>query len=157
MTKVIDFQSVVNEWLSGTVFAAFGFSGSFRLRFESAENENVDKPHVLYLDIKSMVYVGDLKKWKIFVHSLPMNARRGEEDEPALAYRLMLMIGSEIKRADIARDGTLTIDTSDNESITIGGKDEVWDESWILREPEDVAGKHAKFILCDSQGELVSG
>lgn len=80
----MDFKSVLTDWLSGMVLVAFNFSAGFRLRFERCESD-IEKPQVLYFEVNAMAYIGDLKKWKSFVRSLPIKARRGEEDEPAFA------------------------------------------------------------------------
>jgi len=157
MNTVIDFESILTEWLLGMVLASFEFSAAFRLRFERFGTDTDNKPQVLYLDIKAMSYIGDLEQWKDFVESLPMEARRSEKDEPAFAYRLMLLIGAEVNAVVLASDGTLSIGTTDDEPITVVGKDDVWEESWILAEPENVAGENARFVNCDSEGELSSG
>ena len=157
MNTVINLQSVLSEWLLGMVLASFEFSAGFRIRFERIGSEAENKPQVIYLDIKAMSYVGDLDQWKDFVKSLPFEARRTEKDEPAFAYKLMLLIGAEINSVQLACDGTLSIGTTDGEPITVVGKDDVWEESWILAEPEDLSGWSARFVTCDSQGKLLSG
>jgi len=156
MNTALDFKSVLTDWLLGMALVAFDFSAGFRLRLERSEIDT-DKPQVLYLDVKAMAYIGDLEEWKSFVQSLPMKARRGEEDEPAFAYRLMLLVGAEVRGVGLEHNGTLIIDTADNETITVTGKDDVWEESWSLSEPEDVAGENARFVVCDSEGELSAG
>lgn len=71
--------------------------------------------------------------------------------------RLMLLVGAKVKDVRLEQDGTLTIDTTDDETITVAGNDDVWEESWSLSEPEDVAGENARFVVCDSEGELSAG
>jgi hypothetical protein len=156
MNTVIHLKSVLTEWLLGMVLVSFEFSAGFRLRFERLGSDDENKPQVIYLNIKAMSYIGDLDQWNDFVKSLPMEARRSETDEPAFAYRLMLIIGAEVNAVHLASDGTLSIGTNDGESITVVGKDDVWEESWMLAEPEDVAGENARFVACDSKGELSS-
>jgi len=156
MNATENIKQMLNDLLLGMTLVAMEFSAGFRLRFERPANTS-DKPQVLYLDIKAMTYFGELEQWKNFVQSLPIKARRIENDEPAIAYRLLLMIGSEISGVELGYDGTLTIETTDNESITVVGKDDVWDESWLLVEPEDVAGGNARFVSCDSMGGLLAG
>jgi len=157
MSTVISIRSILTEWLLGMVLVSFEFSAGFRIRFERPGGDAENKPQVIYLDIKAMSYIGDLDQWKGFVKSLPMEARRSETDEPAFAYRLMLLIGAEVNVVDLTHEGTLIIGTSDGESIAVVGKDDTWEESWILAEPEDVIGENARFITCNSSGELFFG
>ena len=157
MNTVINLQSVLTEWLLGMVLVSFEFSAGFRLRFERSQSDADNKPQVLCLDIKAMSYIGDLEQWKNFVKSLPLEARRSEKDEPAFAYRLLLLIGAKVNTVQLASDGKLGIGTTDDESITVVGTDDVWEESWIVAEPEDVIGENSRFVACDSNGELTSG
>lgn len=153
MIAINNIRSVLADWLVGMIFAAVEFSAGFRLTFERS-GDAADKPQVLYLDTKAMTYIGKLEQWENFVQSLPFKARRTENDEPAIAYRLMLLLGAEVSNVELASDGTLTIETTDGESITVVGRDDVWEESWSLAEPANVAGEEStpRFVICDSEG-----
>lgn len=148
-------KSTLTDWLLGMILVAFDFSAGFRLRFERPGAS--DKPQVLYLEIKSKMLIGNVNKWQEFVQSLPLKARRGELEDPALAYRCMLLVGAEITGVELSGDGSLDIETGDNEAINIKGQDEVWEESWILSEPREVVGNNARFVICDSHGAVSSG
>ncbi len=135
---------------------AFDYSAGFRLRFEHTNVEK-DKPNVIHLEIKSGCYFGKDEQWSDFIESLPLKIRRSEKGDPALAYRLMLLIGASVCGVDVREDGNLTIETTDKETLTIQGRDDVWDESWIMSEPKEISGNKAKFIICDSKGNFFSG
>ena len=109
---------------------------------------------MLSLDLRSGVRVGNEDDWKRFISSLPLQARRGEKDEPALAYRLMLLLGATIREVNLLDDGSISIGTTDGETITVQGLEDVWEESWVLEEPREVAGDNAKSITCRSDGKI---
>ena len=92
-----------------------------------------------------------MKDWNRTIKQLPFRSRRTDPDEPALAYWFMLLMGSTIDHVRITDDGALSMFTNDLEVLTVEGADDVWDESWILRQPPDL-GKLK--IICDSQGNL---
>jgi hypothetical protein len=134
---------------------AVDYSAGFNLRFER-KNNPIDLPNVLILEIKADAYVGDSASWSGFIKSLPLTSRRGENGEPALAYRLMLLIGSTVTFAKISENSDLIIETSDNEAITIVGNDDVWEESWIVRELGNVNDPKLRFIQCLDNGTITS-
>ncbi|MCP1674013.1 hypothetical protein J2T57_001112 [Natronocella acetinitrilica] len=154
MTTTSRLQAILGEWLVNMTLASFEFSAGFRVQFESRETDEIDRPKVMILEIKSMSHIGEIDEWNNLVESLPKASRRTERHEPAFAYGLMLLVGVTVNAVRVEQDSTLIIETSDGESITIAGRDDVWEESWILAEPEDVAGVAAKFAACDSQGAI---
>lgn len=153
MNEFKNIKDLINDWLVGMIVASFSFSAGFVIRLER-EKISDGKPNVLYLDIKAVARSGDLVSWERLVASLPYKARRGEDDEPALAYMIMLMIGSEVTAADLSNDGILSISTTDDETLYISGVDDVWDESWVLRENSELGGENPRTIICSANGKL---
>ncbi|TGL45672.1 hypothetical protein EHQ61_18560 [Leptospira wolffii] len=150
---MIDYNGILKEWLANMSIAAFEYAALFRIRLESNVRTRTS-PNVLYLELRSPVYFGSHAEWINLVESMPYPARRGELDYPTLAYRIMLCIGSDIINVEILDDGTLALFTSDDEKITISGIEEVWEESWILTEANDLPNASDKQIICDSQGKI---
>lgn len=153
MTKLDNMRELLAEWLVGTVFVSVSFAAGFTLRFERPET-SYEKPNVLYLDIKATARVGDESKWKQFVDSLPFKARRDEIDEPALAYRLMLLLGSTVSDIELKDDSSIYITTTDHETLVVMGVEDVWEESWALAESKEIAGENARSIICTSHGDV---
>lgn len=143
----------LEQWLLGMEIVAFDFHAGFRLRLERAE-ERSGCPQVLYLEVKARMLFDEEGKWDQFVALLPIKARRGEADEPALAYRLMLVMGAKVAGSDLLECGDLIISTSDNEKLIVKGTDDVWDDSWVLLEPDDLLGGGGRLLACDSQGNI---
>jgi hypothetical protein len=153
MKNTQEFKEIVTGWLHGMTFTSFSHTAGFTLQFEYAGFE-ADRPKILCLEIKARAYVGSIEDWNRFMEQLPHRARRTDSDEPALAYWLMLLMGSTIHHVQIDGEGALSLFTSDSEVLTVQGTDGVWEESWVLRQPPDL-GKLE--IVCDSQGNLTTG
>jgi len=153
MNKLDNIKSLLSEWLVGTIFASINFAVGFTIRLERTETSD-KKPNVLNLDIRSTARFGNEGEWKHFIDSLPFKTRRGEIDEPALAYRLMLLLGAMISEVELKGDGSISISTTDGETFTVLGIEDVWEESWVLTEPRDVAGEQARSIICSSEGSV---
>ena len=153
MKNTQEIKEIVAGWMQGMTFTSFSHAAGFSLQFEYGGFEP-DRPKVLCLEIQARCYIGSIEDWNRFIAQLPLRARRTDSDEPALAYWLMLLMGANIHHVQIDGEGTLSIFTSDSEILTVEGIDDVWEESWILRQPPDL-GKLE--IVCDSQGNLTTG
>jgi hypothetical protein len=155
MNEFKNVKDLINDWLLGMIIASFSFSAGFVIRLER-EKISDEKPNVLYLDIKAAARSGDKASWEKLVASLPYKARRGEVDEPALAYMIMLLVGSEITSVDLDDDGSISISigTTDGETLYISGVDDVWDESWVLSEASEVCGENQRAVICSASGNL---
>lgn len=153
MNNLNEKKNLLTEWLVGTVFASIAFDAGFSIRLERSSVSN-DKPNVLILNIRSIARIGDENDWKRFIDSMPLKARRGEEDEPALAYRLMLLLGAEVKGIDLHDDGSISIVTTDGETIVISGVEDVWEESWVLEESKEVTKGAPRAVVCSSGGSI---
>lgn len=155
MNETEEYESILSQWLVGMNLASFEYAGVFSLQFEQS-GRVTDKPKVLRLDILAKTYINDMGSWNSFVHSLPIKDRRTEKDHPAFAYRLMVLIGATIIEVELKKNRTLVMKTSDGEDIAVLGEDDVWDDSWWLYEPDDVAKGNEHFVTCSSRGELYS-
>ena len=150
MRNTSEIKELVIGWMQGMSFTSFSHAAGFILQFEHSGFET-DRPKVLCLEIKARCYVGSIEDWNRITEQLPFRARPIDPDEPALAYWLMLLMGSTIDHVRINEDGALSMFTSDSEVLTVEGTDDIWDESWILRQPPDLGRLK---IICDSQGSL---
>ncbi len=153
MNEFKNVKDLINDWLLGMIIVSFSFSAGFVIRLER-EKISGEKPNVLYLDIKAAARSGDKASWEKLVASLPYKARRGEVDEPALAYMIMLLLGSEITSVDLDDDGSISISTTDGETLYISGVDDVWDESWVLSEASKICGENSRAVICSASGNL---
>lgn len=151
-----DISTVLLEWLTGMVPVSVNYAAGFAVRLER-EISKKGKPNVLHLTIRSSARFGSQEDWKSFLSLLPIKDRRGETGDSGLAYRLMLMLGSQIRDIELTFDGTLSLSTTDMEVLIIPGIEDVWEESWVLEELEEIAGDDAKSIVCDSSGEIHFG
>lgn len=146
-------DTLLNILMEEMVVAAFTYAASFTVRLErNRRRERDGRPGVLVLDPKATWWIGEREAWDTFLASLPLRARRIDPQEPALAYRLMLLIGTTITTATLGADGTLTLATEDGEAITIQGTTAIWDESWTLYVPPDVPGHDQWYIECLPDG-----
>ena len=143
----------MKDWLIGMIVASFNFSAGFIIRLER-ETPIPNHPNVLYLEFKSRAIFGDSESWSKFVDSLPLSARRGEPDEPAIAYMIMMMLGARITSVNLAEDGTLSIGTTDGDTLHLSGVEDIWDESWIISVKTELNEVGEKEICCDSEGNL---
>lgn len=154
MNNLNEIRCLLSEWLVGTIFSTITFAAGFSIRLERSTLKDY-KPNVLKLDIRSAARVGDEYDWKRFIQTLPLKARRGEEEDTALAYRFMLLLGAEIKGVDLLDDGSISIVTTDEETVVISGVENVWEESWALVESRDIVEENPRSIVCGSDGKVV--
>lgn len=153
MNNLNEIKHLLTEWLVGTVFASITFAAGFTIRLERVLVSS-GKPSILMLNIRSVARVGDEAEWKRFIDSMPLEARRGEEDEPALAYRFMLLLGAEINDIELHDDGSISIFTTDKEAVVVTGKEDVWEESWVVEESREIASDNPRSIVCRSDGHI---
>lgn len=148
-----EITKIMKEWLIGMVVASFNFSAGFILRFEREEPRS-NHPNVIYLEFKSQAIFGSSENWSKFLRSLPLSPRRGEPDEPAIAYMIMMMLGAKISSVNLSEDGTLSIGTTDGDTLHLRGIEDVWDESWILSVKSELTETSDEEICCDSEGNI---
>lgn len=129
MNNLNEIKHLLTEWLIGTVFTSITFTAGFSIRLERSSVSG-DKPSVLILNIRSIARVGGESHWKRFIDSMPLKARRGEKDEPALAYyRFMFLLGAEINDIELSGDRSISIVTTNDETVVVTGVEDVWEES----------------------------
>ena len=147
--------SMLSDWLNGMILASFTYSAGFILRLER-DVLVTNKPNVLFLTIRSSAIFDSKEEWSDFVNLLPMKTQQLDEDEPAVAYRLMLNLGKKIKKIEFGGNNTLIlyIANLDGEKLLIPGVDDVWEESWVVEELEELAGHAKRTILCDAFGKI---
>lgn len=156
MKNFDEISTLLFDWLTGMILVSVNYASGFTARFER-ENSDKDKSNVLHLIIRSSARFGAEEDWKTFLNSLPIKVRRGEVDDPGLAYRLMLALGSQVQVVELAPDGTLSLSTTDQEVFVIPGIEDVWEESWALEELQEIAGDDAKSFVCDASGKIRFG
>jgi hypothetical protein len=149
-----NFDRILKEWLLGMVIASFSFSAGFSIRLERKVLSS-EYPNVLYLDIKSLSRIGNKVDWDRLVKSMPFEARGIEPSEPAFAYMLMLLLGSEIVSLDIGNEA-LAMDTTYGKKLYIECVDDVWDESWVLGDRTDLVGENTRAIICKADGTFLA-
>ena len=80
--------------------------------------------------------IGEQEKWALSVQQFPMKAAPPMPIETALqASTLIMMLDSEISRADVDENSNITIALSDGRIMTVQGTNEEWEESWFLELP----------------------
>jgi len=156
MKNLDELSTLLFDWLTGMILVSVNYAPGFTVRFERETSDN-GKPDVLHLIIRSSARFGAEEDWKTFLNSLPIKVRRGDIDDPGLAYRLMLGLGSQIQGIDLAPDGTLSLSTTDHEIFVIPGIEDVWEESWVLEELQEIVGDEAKSFVCDASGKIRFG
>lgn len=150
-------RKALAHWCIGVKLSGFEHAGIFSLRLEHPQ-VNPTRPAVLRLDVLSSARFGSEDEWSAFWRGLPIAAKRGEPDAPALAYRLQLLVGASITAADIDGNGRLSLAMSDGDILVIDGSlgdpSDLVDTSWVLYPPPGVPSSDGQSIHCGAFGEI---
>ena len=151
-------NQLLNMVFQGMVLASFEFAAGFKLKFEHVTRHEQKKkkncPEFLTLEPKADMWFGKYNEWQSFIKSLPLLPKIDEKDNPSLAYRFMILIGSMVEKVSVDLHSTLHIKFLDGDDFFVLGHDSVWEESWVVYIPPDAQGTENFSISSNSQKEI---
>ena len=147
--------AIIKKLLVDTYLTAMHYAAGFSVEF-AREGKPPDPtiPMIVRLTMRSRWWIGKSEEWKVFLQQAPMSYCGGAPDEPMMAYALMCLNGAKIEDVVLHEDSTLTLVTSLHTEIHCSGKDNVFEESWIIDVPLDVPNHALWSVVCSSTREL---
>lgn len=149
--------AIVQELLVGASFTSVKYATFFHLELSHGTEKSMNPrlPMVMWLTLISEWWLGDRDSWEKFRREpmtyLPVCKI---EEEAKRAYALVCLIGSEIEKTQLGKDGMLTISTSAGASLHLSGREDIFEESWIIDVPRDVPNNELWSVVCTDEGEL---
>jgi hypothetical protein len=113
-------------------------------------------PPIFCIRLESDWWVGDRKQWDEAKKQFPIRELRqySTQGVPMRAAVIGQMLGSKITEVRVAVDGTLTILTTDNFTMTVPGVSRAVDYSWSVELPADDADRTEWSLVCEADGQL---
>lgn len=60
----------------------------------------------------------------------------------------MFLLGAEINDIELSGDRSISIVTTDDETVVVTGVEDVWEESWAVEESREIVGDNPRIIVC---------
>jgi hypothetical protein len=145
----------------GAEIITFEFWADFILRIQRGaipqqQQPKVTIPPIFCLRLESDWWVGDRKQWDESQKLFPIRELRriSANEVPKRSAVIGQMLGSTITDLRVAADGTLTIYTSDDATLTVPGVSQAHDYSWSVELPEDDIQRNEWSFVCEINGQL---
>jgi hypothetical protein len=147
---------IVRRLLKGAHLTAVFITGDFRLEFSRSDAATDVAPPVAYLTLRSDWWIGDRDQWEGLLNAPVVFPAPSEVKREAMkAYAIVCLYrgGAEVEDIALSDDGTLVLSTSMG-ALAISGREDVFEESWILDVPPGVPGHDLWSVVCTNTGEL---
>ncbi len=147
-------EAILKKLLVDTFLTAIHYAAGFRVEFSrTGPPPDPALPMVVWLTMRSQWWVGEREKWEALLHKAPMPYGSAGPEEPMQAYALMCLNGARIEDVALYHNSTLTLVTSYAE-MHLSGKDDTFEESWIVDVPPEVPNHELWSVVCSDTGEL---
>lgn len=147
-------EAILKKLLVDTFLTAIHYAAGFRVEFSrTGPPPSPTLPMVVWLTMRSQWWVGGKEKWEALLQKAPMPYVGAEPEEPMQAYALMCLKGVRIEDVALHDNSTLTLVTSYAE-MHLSGKDDTFEESWIIDVPPEVPNHELWSVVCSDTGEL---
>ena len=152
---------ILGNLFTGAEIVTFEYWADFILRIQrdttpKQHQWDVRIPPIFCLRLEADWWVGERKQWDESQKVFPIRELRqfSTKDVPMRAAVIAQMLGSKISDVRVAFDGTLSILTTDNMSMTVPGVSQAFDYSWSVELPADDAQRNEWSLICETNGEV---
>jgi len=151
-------RTIATRLLVGTRPTEFRYSGLFSLDFSRESRPSDPKlPMVVALTFRSDWWIGDKSEWLQFLSKHPEGFLEGKFEDAIKGYALMCLglSGARVDSVDVDSAGSLSIRTSVGKTLTLSGREDIFEESWIIDVPPGVPNHEFWSVVCTDRGELI--
>jgi hypothetical protein len=149
-------RNIARRLLVDTTLIAVHCTSLFSLEFQRAsEGSDPRLPLLVSLTLISDWWLGERREWQEFLSSHPEGLLRDISCEDALrGYALICLTGSKVATVEIGPDASLNFSTSFGKTLRAAGREDTFEESWIIDVPKGVPGHEFWSVVCTDRGEL---